>query len=438
MIRVRAASKSFLSRRTMLRGASVALGLPILEAMLDSSGKLGGIAHAGGAVVPTRLLMMFVPNGLGNGGDEYSILPTIVNEGSLKPHQSDLLLLTELSKVDQYVDDTSGRGDAHATGHCTFGTGMGIVQGGAGGPSVDQYAASKLGGDTRFRSVVATLKPYPEAYFNAVSWTSAANPVPPRDDPAGLLEDLFADGTEMPTARDYRTSILDHVQADIQRLQKRVGAKDKARLDQHLSSVRDVENQISKVVNCDKPDAPGATDDLTNERARAMLDLMIIAFQCDVTRFGSFMLGNRANQRQYPWIGVVGGADSGGGYEEGHHGMSHDESDSGRERLRNIVTDEVAQLAYVMDRMKSIDEGAGSMLDNSIVFFGTEHATSATHNVYGMQAIVAGRGGGNVPVGQTKACGGTNWANSFVNILNWLGIPDTSFGDYGHGRLPGL
>ena len=300
---------------------------------------------------------------------------------------------------------------------------------------MDQYAAEQLGNDTKYRSLVGTLKPYPEPYFNNVSWSGPATPVPPRDDPAALFTDLF--GSEEPTpVRDYRSSILDHVGADITRLSGRLGARDRERLDQHLSAVRDVEKQIETIVSCEDPPEPGPTEELTNERARALIDLMIVAFQCDITRFGSFMLGNRANQRQFPWIGVVGGADSGGGYEEGHHGMSHDESAEGRERLRNIVTDEVAQLAYVLERMRGIDEGSGSLLDHSIVFFGTEHATSATHNTYGMQAVVAGRGGGVVPVGQTVACGGAPWANCFVSVLNWLGIGDTSFGDYGSGALP--
>jgi hypothetical protein len=435
-MRTRPASRrSLLSRRALLRGAGAALGLPILEAMLDDAGRLGGIAHAGGTPVPSRLLMLFVPNGLGNGGDEYTILPALLQNGPLTPHASEILLLTDLSKVDQYAADVSGRGDAHATGHTTFATGTATIPGGAGGPSVDQYAASILGGDTQYRSLVGTLKPYPEPYFNAVSWSAPATPVPPRDDPAALFIDLFG-SSEPTTARDYRTSVLDHVAGDIERLQGRLGAKDRERLDQHLSAVRDVEKQITTIVSCEDPAAPEPTEDLTNERARALLDLMIVAFQCDITRFGSFMLGNRANQRQFPWIGVVGGADSGGGYEEGHHGMSHDESDSGRERLRNIVTDEVAQLAYVLERMRAIDEGTGSLLDNSIVFFGTEHATSATHNTYGMQAIVAGRGGGVVPVGQTVSCGGAPWANCFVSLLQWLGLSDTTFGDYGTGPLP--
>jgi hypothetical protein len=427
--------RSLLSRRALLRGASAAIGLPILEAMLDDNGRLGGIAHAGGSPVPSRLLMLLVPNGLGNGGDEYTILPNLIEAGPLTPHSSELLLLKNLSKVDQYAADVSGRGDAHATGHTTFATGTATIQGGAGGPSVDQYAAEILGGTTPFRSLVGTLKPYPEAYFNAVSWSGPATPVPPRDDPAALLDDLFANSDPQPQ-RDYRKSLLDQVESDIVRLQSRLGTKDQQRLDQHLAAVRDVENQITAIVSCEKPGAAEPAEELTNERARAMLDLMILAFQCDITRFGSYMLGNRANQRQFPWIGVVGGADSGGGYEEGHHGMSHDASESGREKLRNIVTDEVAQLAYVLERMRAIDEGAGTLLDNSIVFFGTEHATSGTHNTAGMQAIVAGRGGGVVPVGQTKDCGGAPWANCFVSVLNWLGIEDSTFGDYGTGALP--
>jgi hypothetical protein len=430
-----------LSRRSVLRGLGGAcIALPTLAAMLDDHGRLQRVAHAGGSAVPVRLLTMFVPNSFGNGGDEYTMLPDLLANGALAAHSQDILLLTGLDKVQQYSDDTSGREDAHATGHCTFATGHGTIQGGAGGASVEQFAAAALGGDTRFRSLVTALQNYPEAYFNHVSWTGPAAPVPPEDDPASLFDTLFADGVPEPGARDYRGSILDHVGGDLDRLHARVGAGDRARIDQHLTAIRDLEQQIGNFTACTAPERPAEAQDgdLTNERARLLLDLVVLAFSCDLTRFGSFMLANRANSRQFPWIDVVGGADSGGGYEEGHHGMSHDSSDSGRERLRKIVTDEVDQLVYVLDRMKAIGEGAGTMLDNTIVFFASEHATSETHNVYGMQSIIAGRGGGVVPVGQQIDTGGQPWANTFVTMLEWLGVDGSGFGPHATGPLAGV
>jgi hypothetical protein len=312
------------------------------------------------------------------------------------------------------------------------------VQGGAGGPSVEQVAAAVLGDDTRFRSLVATLQQYPEAYFNNISWTAAASPIPPYDDPSALFADMFADGVPEPGVADHRKSILDHVDDDLQRLQSVLGAADRERIEQHLTAIRDLENQIGSVAGCEQPDEPTETEALSNERARAFLDLLVLALQCDLTRFASFMLGNRGNQRQFPWIGVVGGADSGGGYEEGHHGMSHDSSADGRERLVKIVTDEVEQLAYLLDRLKAVPDATGTLLDNSIVFFGTEHATSETHNVYGMQAIVAGRGGGAVPVGQTFDSGGQQWARTLQSILGWLGLDGIELGPHAPGPLSGL
>jgi hypothetical protein len=439
--RTRNVSPVRMSRRSVLRGlGGVTIALPTLAAMLDGNGRFARLAHAGGSEAPVRLLTMFVPNGLGNGGDEYTMLPELLDGGVLSPHASNILLLTGLDKVAQYSDDTSGRNDAHATGHCTFATGHGTIEGGAGGPSVDQAAAAELGGQTRFRSLVTALQNYPESYFNHVSWTGPAAPVPPEDDPAALFETLFSGGVPEPGVRDYRASILDHVGSDLDRLHERLGAEDRVRIDQHLTSIRDLEQQLGGLVSCTAPDqpAPAEDGDLSNERARALLDLIVLAFSCDLTRFGSFMLANRANSRQFPWIDVVGGADSGGGYEEGHHGMSHDSSDTGRERLRKIVSDEAAQLAYVLDRLQAVGEGAGTMLDNTMVFFATEHATSETHNVYGMQAIVAGRGGGVVPVGQRIDTGGQPWANTFVTLLQWLGLDVGNFGPYGSGPLVGV
>lgn len=427
-----------LSRRTVLRGIGAGIALPLLDAMLDDRGFVFGEsrAHAAPLAPPVRLLTFFFPCGWGN-IDPIGNFDAVV-AGPLAPFQSDIVVLKNLDKRAQYIDDTSGRGDAHIVGHSTFATGYGSVRGGAGGPSVDQAAAQALGGTTRYRSLPIGIGHPTEPGFAHVSWQGAASPVPAEHDPLKFFQRLF--GALTPGARplDDRKNILDFARADVARLQQRIGRADRARLDQHLTAIAELQQALTATqVNCQVPAAPAADlAPLSNERAQAMMRLLVLALQCDLTRYGSVFLCGRADSRQFPWLAFVG---AGGAENEiGHHGYSHDPSVAGEARMRAIVLDQSKQFAFLLKLLKEAPEGAGTLLDNSVVFFTSEHTRSFGHTPDEMPAVVAGRAGGKLVTGRTLDTAGATYARTFVSMLNYAGVPTSSFGPHAPGPLAGL
>ena len=458
-----------LNRRAMLRGLGAGIALPMLDAMLDSRGLLHGTALAAPTPPPVRLFTFFFPMGWGNLNPLGNFM-NIVNSGPLAPYKNDMCLLTGLSRLGQLADDTSNRGDAHAQGHGTFATGYGLVPGGAGGPTVDQAAAQALGGTTAYRSLVLRIGGRPdnppadykeEAYFSNISWSARATPVPYENNPVRLFQRIFGSftppsptgsPTPAPAPPNYRKNILDFVRADTKRLQARLGQADRARLDQHLTAIAELQQQINVIAQgqaatqapgCQKPATPAGTlPELSNERAQALMSILSLALQCDLTRYGSMALATRPDQRQYPWIGVGGAGPEG---EVGHHGLSHDTSAAGDATITKMVVDQCEQFAFFLKLLKAAPEGAGSVLDNSLIFFTSEHKTSAHDNVGGDQAwqnnnfaILAGRAGGKLTTGRTVNANGAPYGNTFVSMLNMAGVPTSSFGPHAPGAIPGL
>ena len=434
-----------LSRRAVLRGIGAGIALPLLDAMVDDRGLLHGTAGAAPTPPPVRLLTFFFPCGWGNLdplGNFRSVLA-----GPLAPFKTSVLAIENLDKSPQYGDDSSGRADAHATGCCTFATGYGTIKGGAGGPSVDQFAAQALGGATRFRSLPVGIGNAYEPYFDGVSWQGAASPVQAEHDPVKLFQKLFGSGTPAPTPTaapppDYRKNVLDYVRGDLNRLTRRVGQADRARLDQHATAIAELQQSIAALpppvtATCQAPASPAANlGTLTNERAQIMMKLLVLALACDLTRYGSFFLCGRPDEREYPWLGITGGG--GPDNEVGHHGYSHDDSSAGEARMKQIVLDQAAQFAFLLQAMQAVPEASGTLLDNSLVFFGTEHFRSFAHQTDQMPVVIAGKAGGKLTSGRTIDAGGAPYARTFVSLLGYAGAPTTGFGPYATGPLAGL
>jgi len=433
-----------LGRRAVLRGAAGAvIALPTLDAMLDGNGLLWGTARAATPPQP-RLITVFTPNGLGNNGDEFTILQNMVATGPLSPLKADLTVVSGLYKQELDVGNNFTN-DSHDRGHATFASGVMVDSAGAGGPTIEQIAAAQFGGDTRFRSLPIAISTKNNAYLRTISWSAKNTPVLPDRDPVAFFTRLFGTATPSPTAPpDDRPSILDFVKGDLARLRARVGANDKARLDQHLSSVRDLEREIAATTptgtTCTTPAAPpSGTGSISNERLQLLMKLLVVALQCDLTRYASVQICNRADQRQFPWIGVVGGGASGDmSYEEGHHGISHDYSPTGYDRMRKIAADHATQLYFMLDLMKKATEGTGSLLDNSIVMYGTESSGGGNHQSYGMSVILAGKAGGRLVSGREVKTTDRPYANMLCSVLNYAGVPMARFGTYGTGTIAGL
>jgi|GEM_PF-581882 len=448
-----------LPRRTLLRGlglAGICVGLPVLDAMLNDNGLLNRSARAA-AGQPVNLLTFFLPNGVNTKdwwptteGPEYSLSRCLEPMAHLK---SEFLLLQRLNKAEAFRNEQIDN-DAHQRGHASFTTGGGLA--GAASvefASVDQVAAQALGGGTKFRSLSAALTGVrsPSNQADHISWSDGKTFAPAEDDPVVLFNRVFGSSSGTATTPSplvqYKKSIFDYLQTDVQDLKGRVGAKDRAKLDQFISSVRDVEKQLEPTrldVSCESPAGvnpllggpcppfDNGQGKYSNERAQLLIWLQVTAVACGLTRFGSFMLGGRGSKRQFNWLGIPNA-------DDGHHGISHDTTPEGLEHQSLIVIDEMKQFAYMLDLMQGIQQGGNSLLHNSIVFFANECGEGAAHDYSSTPVIVAGRAGGQIRSGQHIVYpNATPYSRVFVSILQMLGMNDTKFGVNGDQPLSRL
>jgi len=438
-------SRAGLSRRTFLGGAGAMLALPLLDAMAPS------VAFAE-PTAPTRLLAYYVPCGI----HMPAWTPTAVGPGfelspilsSLEPVKDDLLVLTGLSNAPARPD---GPGD-HAAGTGSFLTCTHVVKTeGAdirNNISMDQVAANAIGQHTRFSSLQLGVdgggsvggcdSGYSCAYARNISWAGPTSPLPKVVNPQVVFDRLFAGFDPRASAEDrarrkrFKSSVLDYVLGDAQRLSLRLGRTDQRKLDEYITSVRDLEVKIQTTDDsdtCDLIDRP-PTDIEFPDHVRYMSDIMVLAMQCDLTRVISFMLGNAGSQRSYSFIGV-----SGAHHEISHHQRMQENYD----KLQAIDTWEVAQLAYLLQRMKEVNEGDGTLLDNSVVFFSSEIEDGNTHSHFNMPVLLAGGGRGAFNTGRHVVYDDDEpIADLFISMLDAVGVPVDTFGDTGTGKLANL
>jgi hypothetical protein len=434
-----------LSRRAFIGGAGAVLSLPWLESALPR------IARAQ-AAAPTRFLGYYIPCGIvmddwtpsaeGAGYD----LPVILEP--LLAMQGKVSVLTGLAnqpaRPDGPGDHASGTGAFLTCAHPFKTEGADIRN----GISLDQRLAEMLGDATSLRSLQIGIdggssagdcdSGYSCAYARNVSWSGPSTPLPKLTDPSIVFDRLFAGFDPMATAEDVQRrlrqngSLLDTMLADATALSQRLGMRDRQKLDEYMTGVRELELRITGAgegPSCD----PGMRPDSDLgyvEHVRMMTDLMVLAFQCDVTRFATFMLGNAGSNRTYDFLGVSGG----------HHEISHHQGNAGNiASLTTIDTWEVEQFTYLLERMDAIDEGGESMLDHSVVFFSSEIEDGDSHSHFNMPILLAGAGSGAFTPGRhIRFPGEQSVGNLFVSILQAFGLTDTTFGDDGTGPLAGL
>lgn len=410
-----------MSRRGLLRGGSVLLGLPLLEALLPRAA-----AAAGG---PTRLVTFFAPNSLplehfvpASVGAGFELTPLLQPLAALR---DELVVVTGITGV--------GGPDSHAAGTCAFATGLPCSTLGAGGPSLERVAAELSGSDAPFTSLAVSANAqasydsngHSSACFANVSWSSAEQPVPAEKDPALLFQRLFGDGTpqaaidaEERAAR--RHSVMDHVKGELDRLRPRLGTGDKERLDAHLQAVREVEQRIDVTVACEVPPAPAGypTDTWTtghDERARVLLDLLALALSCGMTRHASFMYHD-------------GGADDPGDVAMGLPGRQHSAAHEGnRETMLDYSRVHVEALAYFLEKLRQAPGSAGTLLDDSLVMFGTELGNGTDHTQFDLPFVLAGRAGGGLETGRHVRFEGEALGALHLTLLQRCGVPIDSF-----------
>ena len=441
-----------LNRRALLRGAGVAVALPLLDAMLDGNGLLRGTAHAQGMTTPVRLITLHWPNGTVMSrwtptgvGDAYtyseSLRPlggfTLPDGSEVPAMRGDVNVISGLKNT---VAELGVTGGGHIRALGAFGNGMPMQMASAGGISVDQAAAAALGTTTRFPSIPVAVQPAETAnwdgasaaIFYNLSWAAVNRPVPADRDARALFNRLFtAPGSTSAAERAalYRRSVLDYVRADLGRLDGRVGRVDHQRLDEHLTSIRELERQSSvSAAACTLATAPRDPEALPgDEYARLMMRLLVMALRCDLTRYASFQLYHPGNL--YPWLGPE-------WTNLERHGLSH-RTDAAANDLIVIATQyNVKQFAYLCSLLKAAAEGDGTLLDHALVYATSEVAEGSSHTYTNLPVLLGGRGGGRVRTGRhVHYAGDPTFNNLFVSMLNYAGVPTTRFGYDGTAPL---
>lgn len=439
-----------LSRRQTLRGLGVSLSLPWLEAMGPATGWAADTRPDQAA--PNRMALLYVPNGKNmvdwtpeSEGSDFE-LKSIMKP--LEPHQEKLLVLTGLT-ADGANSHGDGGGD-HARALAAFLTGAHPRKTDGtdirNGISVDQIAASVAGSQTRLPSLEIGCEGgamsgncdsgYSCVYSSTMAWKSATQPLPKEVNPKIVFERLFTSGSnEKRQKRDARRkSILDFVREDSKDLAGRLGKNDVRKLDEYFTAVRDVELRIERAAELppiETPDypAPAGIPSTYEEHIRLMCDLMVLAFQADATRVCSFVLANEGSNKSYSFIDV----------KEGHHELSHHgNNEEKKKKIARINTFHTSQLAYLMERLSSVQEGDGTLLDHCMVAYGSGNSDGNRHNHDDLPIILAGGGCGTLSTGRhIRYRNGTPLSNLWVSMLNRMEVNMDRIGD-SSGALPGL
>jgi hypothetical protein len=434
-----------LSRRTLLRGMGTAIALPMLESMTPAfaaASRLGASAKP-----PVRMAYTYVPNGVNmklwtpeTEGTAFAF-PRIL--APLEPFRDRINILSGLThNGGRALGD--GPGD-HARAAASFLTGIHPKKtAGAdicAGVSIDQVAAQKAGGATKFPSLELGCEDgrlagncdsgYSCAYSNSISWRSSATPMPPEVNPRALFERLFgSDFDEEPEAREkrrrYNKSILDFVMQDTQQIESKLGPSDRRKLDEYLDGVREIEKRIQAAEKNNQDFVPsmgkpaGVPVEFA-EHARLMFDLMAIAFQADLTRITTFMMAREGSTRTYREIGV----------SDAHHPLTHHRGDPEMiEKFSKINCYHMEQFAYFLGRLKSIPEGNGTLLDHVMIVYGSGLSDGNRHLHEDLPVLLAGGAAGTIRTGRhVRYPKETPMSNLYVSMLDRMGVRGEHIGD---------
>lgn len=444
-----------LSRRAVLRGFGTALALPWLERLVPGGLAAAGAARAPGVGadgMPLRLVYLYVPNGVhvqdwtpAEEGRDFA-LPWILEP--LAPVRRHVTVLSGLVH-DKGRANGDGPGD-HARAAATFLTGVqplkrdGQV---ALGVSADQVAAAAIGSATRFRSLELGVDPsgnsgqcdsgYACAYSSNISWQSATTPADKEVNPRLLFNRIFRGGAAGEAAAaeaerlQRRRSVLDFVQEDARRLRASLPNADRAKLEEYFNGVRELERRIavaseSVVTEVGDELRPAGVPRDYGEHLTLLRELLVLALRTDRTRVASLMFANEGSDRAYRSLGV----------SDGHHSLSHHGNDAAKhEQIRKINRFHVEHLAALLQALAETAEGSGSLLDRTMLVYGSGISDGNRHNHDELPVLVCGRGGGLDPGRHLRAPQGTPMMNLHCELLERIGAGVATLGD-ATGRLP--
>jgi hypothetical protein len=446
-----------IARRTFLRAAGISIALPTLDAMLDGKGHWLHEARAA-TPPPVRVMAFHFPHGVvlsqwtpTTTGTGYALTPGLM---PLAAYQNDINVISNLNQLCW----GKGPGGGHANGMPDFATAVVSVGTGAGGPSFDQVLATELGGTTKFRSLVGhreqadgATEGATTAHMNNICWADKGMVQPADRDPmhffTTLVSAIPAASTTMSTgptpeamaAVARKKSVLDHVMGEIGTLQTRVGSVDKTRLDAHLTGLREVERIATTMpatapnnLSCMMPMPPTADEIMSySDRTKIYSRMFALAFRCDLTRYASMAQSNGYDSRVYTDLsGNIGD----------HHGITHNGNYGPMPPTieMKFVTYFMSELAYLLNELKSTPEGAGTLLDNCLIYYGSEMG-EGWHVAKQMPVVLAGKAGGKIQTGRHLLYPtDTPLAQLFLSILQLAGSKTTTFGLNGTTPLPML
>ena len=429
-------AKKSLPRRTFLRGVGVTLALPFLDAMVPARSVFAAVAKPA-----RRLACLYVPNGTIQNmwvpaatGADFPLSPILSPLASVKEH---VLVLSNLAHRQA---DALGDGNGHhARGTAVWLSGIhaydrnrGGAEGARLGRTADQIVAAQLGNETRLPSLELSLESPTQIacdsddcfFSNTISWRSETTPLPMEPHPRVVFERLFGEGgTSAQRAAQTRKSksILDSVTQEAARLDKSLGSSDRTKLNEYLDAVRQIEQRIQKTEEdgvrsgLALPSRPDDIPESFEEYVKLMFDLQILAFQSDVTRVTTMLLGREASPRTFENIGVP----------EQHHSCSHHiDNPSLIARKAKIDQYHVLLLRYFLEKLRDTADGDGSLLDHSLILYGGGLGNGNLHDHINLPCLVAGGAGGRLKGGRHLAyADNTPMANLLLTVLDKLDVP---------------
>jgi hypothetical protein len=434
--------KKAISRRTILRGLGATIGLPLLDAMVPAMTALaqtpakvvrrfGAVYHPNGVIYDKWL-----PTGVGS---NFELSPTLAG---LAPFKDKLVVVTGL-----YADQAEALGDGggdHSRACGAWLSGVHVKKSDVvveSGISMDQIAAKAFESETQLSSLQLQMDDnslvgscdvgYSCAYSSTVSWLTPSLPLMTENNPRMVFERLFgaSDSTD-PNVRAARLhqdrSLLDSVTARVKELQRSLGAEDKRKVNDYLTSLRDVERRIQKTEEQSAKEVPDVTrpagiPESFDDHARLLYDLQLLAYQADITRVITFMYGREQSPRPYPQVGVP----------EPHHAMTHHQNDPEKmAKCAKIQQYHMQLFAEYLEKLRNTPDGEGSLLDHMMILYGSAISNSDRHSHGPLPSLVVGGGGGTIKGGQHLVYPEhTPLTNLQLTMLNCLGIRTEKLGD---------
>jgi hypothetical protein len=443
-------TRKALSRRTFLRGLGATVALPFLDGMIPA------FAAGTAAARARRLGIIYVPNGVimdkwtpAAEGATFEWTPSLA---PLAPFREQVLVLSGLNDKPAVPLPNEGAGD-HARAASTFLTGVHVkktegadIQAGV---SMDQIAARELGKETQLASLEMTLEytemlgacdaGYSCAYSNTVAWRGPNTPLPMEVDPRALFERLFGDGDSTDRAARLTRiqedrSILDSLAGDVARLGRDLGQRDRSKLSEYLEAIRDVERRIHRAEEQSSRELPvverpAGVPATFEEHSRLMFDLLALAYQADLTRVATFMMGHEVSSRAYPEIGVP----------DAHHPISHHQGDTEKiAKCAKVNAFHMQTFARFVETLRATPDGDGSLLDHTILMYGSGMSDGNLHSHLNLPLLLIGGGTGQLKGGRhIRYAADTPLTNLHLTVLGKLGVRMESFGD-SNGQLTEL